>query len=246
MRKNQLPNGQKTVKKTKITTKQRVAYWVIPPKSNGEFAAAMENIIATYEKAYDPEYPVVCMDEQPVQLLDDVYEPIPATLHHGKRVDYEYKRCGTSSIFMFIEPLTGWRYVHAREHRTKRDWSEEVHHLLDFYPQAKRVILVCDNLNTHSYGSFYERYPPSAAFELCHRLELRHTPIHGSWLNVAESELSVLTRQCLSHRRFATVELLNLALWSWNAERNARSRQVDWQFTTDDARTKLKSIYPQI
>ena len=206
----------------------------------------MENVIATYETVYDSAYPVVCMDEQPIQLLDDIYEPIPATLHHAKRVDYEYKRCGTASIFMFIEPLTGWRYVHARERRTKRDWSEEIHHLLSFYPQSKQLILVCDNLNTHSYGSFYERFEASESFELCQRLEIRHTPIHGSWLNIAESELSVLTRQCLRHRRFATVELLNESLRAWNVERNARPRQVDWQFTTDDARTKLKSIYPQI
>lgn len=227
-------------------TSQKVEYWVIPPKENGAFVADMENIIDTYKKPYNSEYPVVCMDEQPIQLLDDVWQTIPETTSHPKRVDYEYKRCGTASIFMFTEPLHKWRSVHARVHRTKWDWSEEVQELLKLYPDAKKIILVCDNLNTHHCGSFYDRYPAEQAFSICQRLDIRHTPKHGSWLNIAECELSAMTRQCLKNHRYSTLEELNTALSAWNVHRNNNEKGVDWQFTTKDARVKLRSLYPQL
>lgn len=227
-------------------TSRKIGYWVIPPKENGAFVAAMENILETYKTPYNKQFPVICMDEQPVQLLDDVRPSIPETTAHPKRVDYEYERKGTASIFMFTEPLSGWRQVHLRERRTKLDWSEEVKGLLDLYPDAQKVILVCDNLNTHNYGSFYERYSPAEALSICQRLEIRYTPKHGSWLNIAECELSVLTRQCLKNRRYPTQESLSAALTLWNIDRNTRQKGVEWQFSTTDARIKLKSLYPHI
>ena len=225
-------------------TAQKIEYWVIPLKANGEFAASMEYVLDTYKMPHNLECPVVCMDEQPIQLLDHAWTPIPETKKHPKRIDYEYIRKGTASIFMFAEPLVGWRHVFAREHRTKQDWGEEVKKLLAFYPDAKKVILVCDNLNTHNYGSFYERYKAKEAFSISQRLDIRHTPKHGSWLNIAECELSVLTRQCLQHERYKTIDSLNKALSAWNIERNTQQKTVSWQFTTDDARIKLKSLYP--
>lgn len=227
-------------------TSRKIEYWVIPPKENGAFVAAMENILETYKTEYNKSFPVICMDEQPIQLLDNAWEPIPETTAHPKRVDYEYERKGTGSIFMFTEPLTGWRQVHIRKHRTKLDWSEEVKGLLDQYSEAEKVILVCDNLNTHEYGSFYNRYTAEEALSICQRLEIRHTPKHGSWLNIAECELSVLTRQCLKNQRHPTIETLSEVLKLWNIDRNARQKGVKWQFTTADARIKLKSLYPHI
>lgn len=227
-------------------TSRKIEYWVIPPKENGAFVAAVENILETYKTRYNKRFPVICMDEQPIQLLDDAWQPIPETTTHPKRVDYEYERKGTASIFMFTEPLSGWRQVHVRKHRTKQDWSEEVKVLLDLYSEAQKVILVCDNLNTHGYGSFYERYSPQEALSICRRLEIRYTPKHGSWLNIAECELSVLTRQCLKNQRYPTIETLSTTLEHWNIERNMRQKGVCWQFTTTDARIKLKSLYPYV
>lgn len=230
-----------------MTSQRRIKYWVIPPKADAEFAAATERTIETYQTPYDAEVPVVCMDEQPISLHADVAgrEPIPETLNHCKRVDYEYVRKGTASIFMFVEPLTGWRWVDVRERRTKIDWALEVASIAAKFPKAKKIILVCDNLNTHTYGAFYEAFPATEASRLRRLIELRHTPKHGSWLNIAECELSVLTRQCLKNRRFPTLETLQSETRAWNVDRNNRQTAVNWQFTTDDARIKLKSIYPQ-
>ena len=231
-----------------MTTKRRVKYYVIPPKANAEFVAAMERTITTYQTPYDAKTPVVCMDEQPISLHADHAgrEPVEETINHCKRVDYQYVRKGTASIFMFVEPLTGLRWVSARERRTKRDWALEVAALVKNFPNAQKIILVCDNLNTHTYGAFYETLPPAKAARLCQLVEIRHTPVHGSRLNIAECELSVLTRQCLKNRRFPTLELLQEEIRAWNITRNDQQKPVVWQFTTEDARTKLRFIYPQL
>ena len=228
-------------------TQRKIEYWVIPPKADGEFAAHMEQVLDTYAKPYDPKYPVVCMDEQPIQLLNETRVPIPATKAHPRRVDYEYERAGTASIFMFTEPLSGWRQVTVREHRTKIDWAKEVEELLRTrYASAEKVILVSDNLNTHTPGAFYQAFEPAVARAIVSRLEFCHTPKHGSWLNIAENELSSMTRQCVSGRRFGTIELLRTETAAWQQHSNDKQRGVDWQFQVEDARFKLKSVYPKI
>jgi hypothetical protein len=228
-------------------TNRKLEYWVIPPEADAEFVAGMELVLDTYEEPYDRRYPVVCMDEQPVQLLKETRVPIPATKSHPRRVDYEYERVGTASLFVFCAPLMGWRQVSVRTRRTKVDWAEEVAVLWrGRYAKAKKVILVCDNLNTHTPGAFYEAFDAPTARELVRRIEFRHTPKHGSWLNIAENELSALTRQCLDGRRFATIEELRSETAAWQHHTNDKQRGVDWQFRTHDARTKLKSLYPKI
>jgi len=228
-------------------TKRKIQYWVIPPEANCEFVACMENVLETYAQPYDPLFPVLCMDEQPVQLLKETRVPIAATKDHARRVDYEYERAGTASIFMFAEPLSGWRKVDVREQRTKVDWAIEMGELLRTrYADAKKVILVCDNLNTHTTGAFYEAFPPEQARELVRHLDFRYTPKHGSWLNIAENELSSLTRQCLSGRRLGSIEILREETTAWETASNTKQRGVDWQFKINDARTKLTSLYPKI
>ena len=228
-------------------TRRKIEYWVIPPDQDAEFVACMEDVLETYEKAYDPRQPVLCMDEQPVQLLKETRVPIAATKRHGERIDYEYERNGTASIFMFAEPLSGFRQATAREHRTKADWAFEVAHLLDTrYADCPRVTLVCDNLNTHTKGAFYEAFPPEIARAYVRRIEFHYTPKHGSWLNVAECELSCLTGQCLAGRRIGELALLRAEIGIWAEKTNARQRAVDWQFKIGDARTKLKRLYPRI
>jgi len=228
-------------------TRRKIAYWVIPPEANGEFVASMEKVLETYAQPYDSRCPVVCMDEQPVQLLKETRVPVAATRNHPRRVDYEYERAGTASIFMFCEPLSRWREVQVRQQRTKVDWAVEVEQLLrGRYAEAKKVILVCDNLNTHTKGAFYEAFPPEKARQIVQRLEFRYTPKHGSWLNIAENELSSLTRQCLKGRRLGDIRLLRTETQAWHQASNQRQRGVDWQFKIDDARHKLKSLYPKI
>ena len=227
-------------------TKRKIDYWVIPPEADGEFVASMEEVLETYAQPYDSKHPVVCMDEQPIQLLKETRVPIPATREHPRRVDYEYERAGTASIFMFCEPLSGWRQVSVRERRTKIDWAREVEELLRTrYASAKKVILICDNLNTHTKGAFYETFEPQKAREIVCRLEFRHTPKHGSWLNIAENELSSMTRQCVQDRRFATIDALRSETAAWHHRSNAKQRGVDWHFKVGDARVKLKSVYPK-
>lgn len=177
-------------------TKRNIEYWVIPPESDAEFTACMEEVLETYEKPYDPAHPVLCMDEQPVQLIGETRVPIPATKKHPKRVDYEYERKGTASIFMFTEPLAAFRQATARPHRTKSDWALEVAHLLDTrYAEVGQVTLVCDNLNTHTKGAFYEAFEPEQARQYVRRINFCYTPKHGSWLNIAECELSCPPRR---------------------------------------------------
>ena len=207
----------------------------------------MEEVLETYEKPYHSAIPVVCMDEQPVQLLKETRAPIPATAQHAKRVDYEYERAGTATIFMFAEPLAGWREVAVRERKTKIDWATEMARLLEGrYAACEKVILVCDNLNTHTKGAFYEAFEPERARRLVRRIEFCYTPKHGSWLNIAENELSSLTRQCVSDQRFADIPTLRDGTAAWSTDVNATQRGVDWQMKIDDARMKLKSVYPKI
>jgi len=228
-------------------TNRKIEYWVIPPEADAEFVASMEEVLETYEKPYDPQCPVVCMDEQPVQLLKETRVPIPATAKHAKRVDYEYERAGTANIFMFAEPLAGWREVSVRPTKTKVDWAIEMaRHLEGRYADCPKVIVVSDNLNTHTKGAFYEAFKPERARELVRRIEFRHTPKHGSWLNIAENELSSLTRQCIAGRRFANVKDLQDETSAWSSDVNSTQRGVDWQMRIDDARCKLKSVYPKI
>jgi hypothetical protein len=228
-------------------TNRKIEYWVIPPEADAEFVANMEEVLETYEKPYDPRRPVVCMDEQPVQLVKEAREPIAATKNHPRRVDYEYERAGTACIFMFTEPLSGWREAIARSRRTKVDWAIEMANLLEGrYADCEKLILVSDNLNTHTKGALYEAFEPAKARELVRRIEFCYTPKHGSWLNIAENELSSLTRQCIAGRRIGELAELQDEIAAWSTDVNSTQRGVDWQMKIDDARCKLKSVYPQI
>lgn len=228
-------------------TNRKIEYWVIPPEADAEFAAQMEAVLEVYAQPYDPSRPVLCMDEQPVQLQRETRTPRPATRQHGKRVDYEYERAGTACIFMFTEPLAGWREVRVSQTRTKVDWAIEVARVLEeHYTEGQTVQLVCDNLNTHTKGAFYEAFEPERARQLVRRLEFCYTPKHGSWLNIAENELSALTRQCIDGRRFGDIETLQAETAAWSCDINNTQRGVDWQMKVDDARCKLASVYPKI
>jgi hypothetical protein len=205
----------------------------------------MEDVLELYQHPYDPKYPVVNMDEKPLQLIKETRQPLPAKPGKPLRYDYEYERVGTANVFLGTEPLTGWRTVDVREQRTSVDWAHQIKDLLDkHYPTAEKVCVVCDNLNTHKVASLYEAFEPSEARRLARRLELHHTPKHGSWLNIAEIELSVLSKQCL-HRRIAALGTLRHEIKAWEHERNAKQTGVDWHFTTEDARIRLKRLYPQ-
>ena len=204
----------------------------------------MEDILEVYALPYDEEIPLICMDEQPCQLLGEKLEPLPMLTGKSRKEDYEYVRKGACSIFVFTEPLKGWRHVHASERRTRLDWALHIEELLDiFYPHKTKIRLVMDNLNTHSIASLYEAFPAEKALRLAKRLEIHYTPKHGSWLNIAEIELNVMTLQCLG-RRIPTIELLNDELSAWEHLRNSSQKSVDWQFSTAKARDKLKSLYP--
>lgn len=228
-------------------TKRKIQYWVIPPEADSEFVASMEDVLDVYAMPYNALIPVVCMDEQPVQLLKETRTSIAATKEHARRVDYEYERAGTACIFMFAEPLSGWRMVSARLQRTKIDWAFEMKELLcTKYADVEKVILVCDNLNTHTRGAFYEAFPAEKARELIKRIDFRYTPKHGSWLNIAENELSSMTRQCLKNRRMRDIDMLRKQTGAWVTATNTKQRGVDWQFTIGEARCKLKSVYPKI
>jgi len=206
----------------------------------------MEDVLDVYQRPYNPKRPQVCMDEQPVQLIKETRTPLPAAPGRPERHDYEYERAGTAAVFLFVEPLAGRRRVSVRERRTGRDWAEEIAHLLEIdYPEADKVVLVCDNLNTHTIGRLYERFDAARARQLAHRLEIHYTPKHGSWLNIAECELSALTRQSLSGRVPDIETLRDKTAW-WSGDRNERQIGVDWRFTTADARIRLKRLYPQI
>ncbi len=205
----------------------------------------MEEVLDVYARPLDPLVPTVCKDEKPYQLFADARELIPAAPGHDRKQDSEYVRCGTCSIFVWVEPLAGYRRVDARQQRTRLDWAEEVEQLLTIdYPDVDKVVLVMDNLNTHTLGSLYEAFEPAKAHALAQWLEIHYTPKHGSWLNIAEIELSALTRQCLD-RRIDDLEVLNTELAAWQHATNADQRQVNWHFTTKDARTRLRHLYPE-
>ncbi len=206
----------------------------------------MEDILDLYHQPYDPRRPVVAMDEEPVQLIRETRLPLPAQPGRPERIDYEYERNGTAALFMFTEPLTGWRRASVRERRTSRDWAEEIRQLLEEdFPDAEKVILICDQLNTHTIAALYQTFPAAQARALAQRLEIHYTPKHGSWLNVAELELSAVSRQCLA-RRIPDIETLRWEVEAWCVQRNKAQKAVDWQFTTADARIRLKRLYPQI
>ena len=219
---------------------------MIPPEADAEFVCGMEDVLDVYHRPYDPTRPVVCLDEASKQLIRETRTPLPARPGQPERVDYEYERNGTVNLFMTFEPLAGRRRVTVTDRRTKVDFAHVLRELLDVqYPQADRVVLVMDNLNTHRLSSLYEAFAPAEARRLIGRLEVPHTPKHGSWLNMAETELSVLGGQCLD-RRIGEKDDLRAEVAAWERARNAAKCRVDWQFTTADARVKLKRLYPSI
>jgi DDE superfamily endonuclease len=221
-------------------------YWVIPPEQDAEFVCAMEDVLEVYQRNYDPKRPVVCLDETSKQLVAETRQPVPAAPGRPERIDYEYERNGTANLFMVTEPLVGQRYVTVTERRTAVDFAMVIRDLVDCtYADAEKIVLVMDNLNTHKLASLYEAFTPAEARGLAERLEIHYTPKHGSWLNIAEIELGILNRQCLD-RRFGSIELLKKEVRAWQRSRNNACGTVDWQFTTKDARIKLKRLYPSI
>ena len=219
--------------------------WCIPPKSDAEFVCAMENVLSVYTRPYDENRPVVCFDEKSKQLVGEVCTPIPAAPGRPACHDYEYVRNGTANLFMLVEPLRGWRQVNVTTRRTKLDFAGQMKELVDVhYPDAAKITLVMDNLNTHRLSCFYEAFDPAEARRLIEKIEVVHTPKHGSWLNMAECELSVLEKQCLGER-IGDEETLRTHVTTWNRDRNGQSKKIDWQFRTADARIKLKRRYPQ-
>ncbi|OUC16735.1 MAG: IS630 family transposase [Alkalinema sp. CACIAM 70d] len=220
--------------------------YVIPPEQNAEYVAHLEDVLEVYHLPNDRNFPVICMDEQPIQLVKETRVPLPAKPGHPAAFDYEYERNGTANIFLFTEPLAGWRKAVVTEHRTSVDWAVEIQRLLtEDYADCEKVRLVCDQLNTHKIASLYQAFPPAVARSLAERLEIHFTPKHGSWLNIAENELSAMTRQCLD-RRIPDRQTLERETQAWYTERNQLQKAVDWQFTTADARIRLKRLYPQI
>ena len=217
---------------------------MIPPKADHHFVYHMEDVLDLYHQPYDPSNPVVCFDETSKQLTADVREPIPAVPGREARYDYEYKRKGVRNLFIFFEPLRGWRHLKVTERRTAVDWAMCMKQLLDeFYPQAQKVRLVLDNLSIHHPALLYQAFEPKEAKRLIARLEFHYTPNHASWLNMAETEFSTLARQCLN-RRIPDAPMLQRELEAWTRSRNVAQSKVNWRFTTQDARTKLKRLYP--
>lgn len=221
--------------------------WCIPPEQDAAFAAQMEQVLEVYKRPPDPRRPVVCMDEQAKQLIGECQVPVPATPGRPLRIDHEYVREGQCTVWMFVEPLAGWRSVRTTDRRTGVDWARQVQQLVNDrrYAQAERITLVCDNLNTHHLGSLYQAFDPAEALRIARKIELVYTPKHGSWLNAAEPELSTLTRQCLD-RRIASRKEVGQQVRTWKNCRNRRRVGIDWQFTTDNARIKLRHLYPKM
>jgi hypothetical protein len=220
--------------------------WVIPPKANAEFVWRMEDVLEVYTRPYDPKRPQVCLDEISKQLLVDTREPLTTMPGRAARSDYEYERRGTANLFLFCEPLRSQRWVAVTDRRTATDWAHQIRDLVETrYPEAERIILVADNLNTHTPAALYATFPPTEAKRLADTLEIHYTPKLGSWLNMAEIELSVLGRQCLD-RRIPDVPTLRSEATAWQDRRNMAGGTVDWRFTSDDARIKLKRLYSSI
>jgi hypothetical protein len=219
---------------------------VIPPEANAEFVCAMEDVLEVYHRPFDPKRPVVCLDEASKQLVAEARAPVPAAPGRPERVDYEYERKGTVNLFIVTEPMVGQRWLTVTDRRTKVDFAKVIKELVDVrYKGAEKVVLVMDNLNTHKPASLYEAFAPAEARRLIEKLEIHHTPKHGSWLNVAEIELSILAGQCLD-RRLGTKEELVREVKAWEERRNQDHGTVDWQFTTNDARIRLKWLYPSV
>jgi hypothetical protein len=217
----------------------------------------MEDVLSIYKRPYNPQIPVICMDEKPVQLLDEIRDRVCArplstdpdtgitTGGRLQKIDSEYVRCGTACIFMFTEPLAGWRHTEALKSRKKGDFAFIMRKVSEqYYPDVQKIILVVDNLNIHNRATFYEAFDPATAFSLAQKFEFHYTPKHGSWLNIAEAELSSLSIQCLGNQRIKSVDELNEILQAWEVDRNLRQSGVNWQFTAEDARVKLKRLYP--
>ena len=224
----------------------RKKMWCIPPEADAEFVCAMENVLEVYKRPYDPKRPVVCLDEKSKQLVAEVKRPIAAKSGKIQRCDYEYVRNGTANLFMMVEPLRGWRHVNVTTRRTKTDFAQQVKELVDVhYRRARKMTLVMDTLNTHRMSSLYEAFEPAEARRLIEKIEVVHTPKHGSWLDMAECELSVLEKQALGQRVGDEAELCR-RVKCWEEDRNNRTKRIDWQFTTSDARIKLRRLYPQI
>src|SRR5262245_33409073 len=221
--------------------------WCIPPAQDAAFVCQMEQVLEVYKRPHNPRRPVVCMDEQPKQLISETRQALPARPGQPCRLDYEYVREGVCTVWMFVEPLAGWRDVPVTTSKRAVDWARQVKRLLEQqrYRKAECITLVCDNLNTHTPAAFYQAFTPEEALRLTRKLELVHTPKHGSWLNIAEPELSVLTRQCLDRRIAKQAKVATEARY-WSADRNAKQTGVDWHFTTEKARVKLKHLYPKI
>ena len=220
--------------------------WVIPPKANSAFVAAMEDVLAVYTRPHNPDYPLVCLDETSKQLVAEMRTPIPMKRGRTARIDYEYERNGTANLFMLFAPLEGWRHVEVTDRHTAVDYAHVLKDLADrHFPHAKTIVLVQDNLNIHSKASLYEAFPAAEARRLVERFEWHYTPKHGSWLDLAESELGVLSAQCLD-RRIADKQTLIEEIAAWEHDRNANHTKADWQFTTQSARVKLKYLYPSI
>ena len=220
--------------------------WCIPPEQNAEFVCAMENVLEVYHRPYDATRPVVCMDETSKQSVKETRVGQPVTPGHAARIDYEYERNGTANVFMFVEALRGWRKANVSDRRTRSDWAGQIKELVDVhYPQAEKITLVMDNLNTHHPSSLYEAFAPEGARTLIDKLEIVYTPKHGSWLNIAEIELGVLNRQCMDERIGEKSELIQ-EVSAWERTRNGETAKVDWQFTTADARIKLRRLYPKL
>ena len=216
---------------------------MIPPEASGEFVARMEDILEVYHRPYDERRPLVCLDEVPVQLVGETRVPLPPQPGQPRRYDYEYKRNGTANVFMVFEPLLGWRWVKVTERRTAKDLAEVLRELVEIHEQARKLVLVTDNLNTHGPGCLYEAFEPTQARRIAEKLEWHYTPKHGSWLNMAEIELAALGKQCLG-QRIESLEELRSQVAAWESERNERMVEAKWQFTTAKARIKLHRLYP--
>ena len=219
--------------------------WCIPPKQDANFVAQMEDVLDVYTSPYDENFPVICIDEKPYQLLGEITEPIPMKQGKPQKIDSEYTREGTSSIFVMCEPLKGWHHAHARKQRTSKDFAYEIEWLLTEspYKNVPKIKLVMDNLNTHAISSLYKAFSPEKARELAKRLEIHYTPKHGSWLNIAEVSISILSNQCIN-KRISTIDKLNLEIAAWEHHYNSTCKHINWQFTTTDARIKLIKLYP--
>jgi len=224
----------------------KVVGWIIPPTQNSQFVANMEQVLDVYKREYNKDFPVICMDESPKQLIKETRVPIPMKPGQQARQDFEYERCGVANIFLASEPLKGKRHVEVTDRRTKADWAVFIKQIADeWYPRTKKITLVMDNLATHKASALYEVYPPREAKRIWDRFEFIYTPKHGSWLNMAEIELNVLMGQCLN-RRIDKIQTMKQEVNAWKEHRNNKQAVINWQFTNKEARVKLKRLYPTI